>query len=234
MRSVFRSERVFVIPCLCQRALTYKGTACQRFGEPLSRHDKLFPIGFPFTAVCANFEQRQQTPQHCNCAAAATMSNRIERTQDKKSVERNQRILKDLLALPANKVCADCKKRGASVWGMAVTGGECRLTLESCPRQRHPASIDHTHTQTHAGRRPTSASSFACAARECIARSVYTSPRCDPSTSTRGSPSTWRWVFVCECVPRMRRTTNASYLEYVVPRMRDTTNAAFDRHRPHC
>jgi stromal membrane-associated protein len=40
------------------------------------------------------------------------MSNRIERTNDKKTVEKHQRILKDLLQLPDNRICADCKKRG--------------------------------------------------------------------------------------------------------------------------
>jgi stromal membrane-associated protein len=43
------------------------------------------------------------------------MSNRIERASDKKTVEKHQKILKDLLQRPENKICADCKKRGASM-----------------------------------------------------------------------------------------------------------------------
>jgi hypothetical protein len=42
------------------------------------------------------------------------MSNRFERTADKKGNEKNQKILKDLLLKPENKICADCKRRGMS------------------------------------------------------------------------------------------------------------------------
>jgi len=49
------------------------------------------------------------------------MSNRFERTADKKTVERHQKILKDLLQRPENKICADCKKRDPR-WASANLG----------------------------------------------------------------------------------------------------------------
>ncbi len=44
------------------------------------------------------------------------MSNRFERAADKKLNEKHQKILKDLLNRPENKICADCKKRGKHSW----------------------------------------------------------------------------------------------------------------------
>jgi len=35
--------------------------------------------------------------------------------QDKSTTERNARTLRELVKLPENKVCADCKRNGASV-----------------------------------------------------------------------------------------------------------------------
>ncbi|KAI3639801.1 hypothetical protein MIR68_002115 [Amoeboaphelidium protococcarum] len=49
------------------------------------------------------------------------MSNRFERTSDKKTVERHLKILKDLLQQPDNKICADCKKRDPR-WASANLG----------------------------------------------------------------------------------------------------------------
>ena len=50
------------------------------------------------------------------------MSNRIERTNDKRTVEKHQKILKDLLLRPDNKICADCKKRGNHSSSLVVGG----------------------------------------------------------------------------------------------------------------
>ncbi|KAI3645909.1 hypothetical protein MP228_008837 [Amoeboaphelidium protococcarum] len=49
------------------------------------------------------------------------MSNRFERTSDKKTVEKHLKILKDLLQQPDNKICADCKKRDPR-WASANLG----------------------------------------------------------------------------------------------------------------
>ena len=52
--------------------------------------------------------------------------------QDKKTTEANTRALRELLKQPDNKVCADCKRNGAS-------------------RPRSESSPTHLHCQTHVG-----------------------------------------------------------------------------------